>query len=219
VRAPDTKGPVEASEVALQADGKILLGESAVFSLRSDGFRLIQLRRDGTLDRTYGDDGRTHVILSRTSPCCSTLGAVVPLPDGRTIAAGQDSEEKRRMALARFTATGVLDRSFGADGVVVAAGQEDAWAQVVDAFPVERGEILAVGWANVGPRPRPRAHYVLLRLTEAGALDRSFGDDGRVSTPTGVSATAAFLERRRLIVAGAADLLPREVVFARYHVR
>ena len=129
VRAPDTKGPVEASEVALQADGKILLGESAVFSLRSDGFRLIQLRRDGTLDRTYGDDGRTHVILSRTSPCCSTLGAVVPLPDGRTIAAGQDSEEKRRMALARFTATGVLDRSFGADGVVVAAGQEDAWTR------------------------------------------------------------------------------------------
>jgi hypothetical protein len=123
------------------------------------------------------------------------------------------------MALVRFTAAGALDRSFGGDGVVVAGGRQDAWARVIEAFPLERGEILAVGWANVGPRPIPRAHYVLLRLTEAGAFHRSFGQDGRVSTPTDVPATDAFLDGRLLIVAGAADIDAREVVLARYHVR
>jgi uncharacterized delta-60 repeat protein len=219
VRVPGPRGiPVAASEVALQADGRILLGESAVFTKRADGFRVIRLRDDGTLDPTFGVGGRTQATLSTTSPCCSALGALVPLPDGRIVAAGQDSEAKRRAALVRFTATGTLDRSFGDDGIVFAGRQQDAWVHAADVFPLEQGQILAVGWANVGPRPSPRAHYLLLRLTESGALDRSFGQDGRVATPTGVPATAAFLERPWLVVAGADDIDAGEVVFARYHI-
>jgi hypothetical protein len=114
---------------------------------------------------------------------------------------------------------GMIDRSFGRDGIVFAAGPEDAWAQVVDAFLLPQRELLAVGWTNVGPSPRPRAHFLLVRLTETGALDSSFERDGRVLTPTGIPATAAFLEGRRLLVAGAGGIDSREVVFARYHIR
>jgi uncharacterized delta-60 repeat protein len=218
LRVPGPRGiPVAASEIALQGDGRILLGEPAVFSRRADGFRLIRLRRDGTLDPTFGDHGRTQVTLSTTAPCCSILGALLPLPDGRILAAGQDSEAKRRAAVARFTAAGALDRSFGGDGIVFARGQQDVWAHLVTVFPRERGKIVAVGWANVGPRP-PRGHYLLLAFTDTGTLDRTFGKEGRVSTPTDASAMAAFLSGRRLLVAGVRDIAAREIVFTRFQL-
>jgi uncharacterized delta-60 repeat protein len=151
-----------------------------------------------------------RVTLSRTSPCCSQLGSLLALPDGRIVAVGRDSETKRRLALTRFTAAGALDPSFGKKGVVFDAGQP-GWGQVVDVF-AQGQKIAAVGWAN----REGRYHYVLRRFTAAGALDLSFGQNGRVSTLTNAPALAAFVDTAELLVAGAGDPDAPGLVFARY---
>jgi uncharacterized delta-60 repeat protein len=219
VRVPSLSGaPVAASEVAIQADGKIVLGESAFFTTRADGFRLLRLNADGALDPGFGERGITPVTLSRTSPCCSQLGALVPLPDGRILAAGQDSEATRRAVVARFTASGSLDRSFDGDGIVQVGGRRVVWAHIENVFPRADGKVLAVGFATE-KTPVRRYHYMLLALTPAGAIDRSFGQRGRVSTPTDAPALAALPVGRNLLVAGAGDIDARDVVFVRYELQ
>jgi Domain of unknown function (DUF5122) beta-propeller len=103
------------------------------------------------------------------------------------------------LALTRFTAAGALDPSFGKKGAVFDAGQP-GWGQVVDVF-AQGQKIAAVGWAN----REGRYHYVLRRFTAAGALDLSFGQNGRVSTLTNAPALAAFVDTAELLVAGAGD--------------
>jgi uncharacterized delta-60 repeat protein len=149
LRVPGLRGvPVAASDIAIQGDGKIVLGESAVFTKRADGFRLLRLTADGALDAGFGERGVAVVTLSRTSPGGSQLGALLPLPDGRILAAGQDSEANRRAIVARFTGSGSLDRSFAGDGVVHIGGRRVVWAHVENVFPRADGSLLAAGFAT-----------------------------------------------------------------------
>ena len=76
--------------------------------------------------------------------------AVPGLPDGRILVAGFGFEERDRIssdwALARYTSTGRLDRSFGGDGIVVSsfgtgADSAGALARQADGKIVVAGEI------------------------------------------------------------------------------
>ena len=124
--------------VAMQADGKIV---AAGFSRNT--FALARYTTRGRLDTTFGGDGKvtTHFATGSTDGA----QAVAVQADGKIIAVGDSFLTHVRFAIARYTARGRLDATFGGDGRVItqfATGSDDiAFGVAIQAD----GKIVAAG--------------------------------------------------------------------------
>lgn len=99
--------------------------------------------------------------------------------EGRAVTAGMLGGS---FALARFTADGRADPSFGDGGLVTTAIGSFAWARDV---AVQRdGRILAAGQAG-RVAGELAADVAVTRYLPSGALDRTWGGDGTVTIPFG----------------------------------
>ncbi len=85
-----------ATAVALQPDGKLLLAGTARWNLVTRNFELFRLTAQGTLDQTFGFDGRVSTDFGgQDDAACD----VVVQPDGRIVVAGTSWQ---RLVLARY---------------------------------------------------------------------------------------------------------------------
>jgi len=160
-----TSGPDFATGLALQGDGKIVASGGA-----SDRFALTRYNSDGSLDTSFGGDGK--VTTNFTSGFDSARSVAV-LDDGRLVAGGVAGE---RFAVARFDQNGALDSTFRGDGKVrtdVRPGNDDGWDIVVQ----PDGKIILAGIAG-----GENSVFALVRYNTDGALDDTFGGDGKVTT-------------------------------------
>ena len=108
--------------------------------------------------------------------------AVAAERDGKLVLAGVSGHQgRRRMALARYTTRGRLDRTFGIGGKVLTSfgsGNAEARAVAVQAD----GKIVLAGALEPA---NGRGGFALARYTSRGRLDPSFGKGGRVVTHFG----------------------------------
>lgn len=81
------------------------------------GAALARLAADGRLDSSFGGTGRVALPVGATNGASS----VRVLADGRVVVAAGTPDRQRRFMLARLTATGRLDRTFGGTGLVCTA--------------------------------------------------------------------------------------------------
>lgn len=158
----------------------------------------------GALDATFGVDG---IVRTDIGSHADMARAVAIQADGKAVVSGVSFEDgdTSAFAVARYTTTGVLDRTFGSGGQVITefAGGADA-----DAVAVQHdGKIVVAGTAGVnGDKP---ATFALARYNRDGSLDRSFGTGGRVTTSLdGYAAAAAVVIQAdgKLVVVGTAGL-------------
>ncbi len=201
------------SALAIDGDGRSLVGVGQSSGLCGATSTVLRLDRQGTPDPTFGDDGKSRMI-----PLGSERIAVDA--HGRILVAGSagfgpctKSGNQYNLAIARLRPDGTLDPSFGDDGRV----ETGAVADVEDTFATglavgEDGSILVAGDRSV------------LRLTSDGALDAGFGNGGVVEPPPGPQALLA-LPGGDLIVAGSSSsgyggrtccLRPGDFVVSRY---
>src|SRR5215469_7269179 len=96
------------SAVALQSDGKILVGGEVTPSCTVGS--ILRLNTNGSVDTTFGTNG--FVTISGLFP----TGPVVLQPDGKILVAGK---EDLSGLLARLDSNGQLDSSFGSGGIAV----------------------------------------------------------------------------------------------------
>ena len=158
----------QAYAVALQPDGKIVVAGN----VGGDGL-VVRYTRSGTLDASFGDGGR---VVTDLGSDFDSFNAVALRRDGRIVAAGERRDNNRNeFVLARYTADGKLDDSFGDGGMVTTASSEGIVARAVLLLP--GGEVVAAGYDR-GTNER----FVLVRYTHYGALDRGFGNGGRAFT-------------------------------------
>ena len=162
-----------ARAVAIQPDGKIVV---AGFAGDQAKFALARYNSDGTLDPTFGGDGK--VITNITLGVDIAYGVTIQ-SDGKIVAAGSAHEGSGdgRFALARYNDDGTLDSTFGGDGTVITdfTPQIDlALALAIQA----NGKIVAAGEAGKGVS----GSFALARYLPHGRLDSAFGGDGRVTT-------------------------------------
>ncbi len=121
-----TFSSIWADAVEVQADGKILVGGGCEDNLNGGRFFAMgRLNPDGTLDATFGNDGRVFADLpgNRDSEGINDL---VVQPDGKIIAIATAGNHYD-YAIIRLNSDGSLDSSFGIDGISVfdVSGNQD----------------------------------------------------------------------------------------------
>ncbi|MFJ5549166.1 delta-60 repeat domain-containing protein [Streptomyces sp. NPDC093225] len=120
--------------------------------------------------------------------------AVAVQSDGKIIAVGGGTYEPPTatdFALARYTADGSPDATFGAGGKVTTdfgGGSEAAFAMALQAD----GKIIAAGSRSTN---EGGGEFALARYTADGSLDTTFGAGGRVTTAFGGDFAQAFAMR------------------------
>ena len=97
--------------VAIQADGKIVVGGTSAWNSRNPMFALVRYNADGTLDTTFGGDGR---VTTNFTPTEDGVYGLAIQADGKIVAAGDAGlrTTNSRFAVARYNADGTLDTSF-----------------------------------------------------------------------------------------------------------
>lgn len=102
--------------IAIQADGKIIIGGACenTTSMYDEKFALGRLLPNGTLDPSFGTDGKVMIDLPTD---LERISKVLVQPDGKIIAAGWCNEAK--MVVARLQADGSLDNSFSGNGYFI----------------------------------------------------------------------------------------------------
>lgn len=170
----DIGGDDHLAAVGLQPDGKILaVGFSSVYS----AFVVARYDPDGSLDVTFGSDG---VVTTEFVGSAARAMDLVLQPDGKIIIVGRSQDPTTdNVALARYESNGALDQTFGSGGKVTTGLGRFSGGQAVVLQP--DGRIVVGGYV----RGLGRNDFVLLRYDAAGALDMTFGTDGRVATDFG----------------------------------
>ena len=98
--------------IAIQNDGKIVLGGSTQSSFTSSDFALTRFNGDGTLDTSFGLDGKVITPIENRS----AAHTVVIQDDGKILLGGYS---KWNINLARYHSDGTLDTSFGSGGTLI----------------------------------------------------------------------------------------------------
>ena len=187
-------GPDRAGGLALLPDGRVLVAARRGGS--SPALVAMRLQPDGSFDTDFSQNGIAPVQIGQYGEG----RAIAALPDGSVLLAGNAYFDGtfNDLAVARFTPAGVLDVSFGSQGVAVFA---DPGAQDV----VESLVPLADGRLQLGGRfDGARARMMAARLTAQGTLDASFGVGGifRTADTTGESATTMLVRSSGEVVLG-----------------
>lgn len=135
----------------------------------------------GELDATFSEDGMVLTAVAN-----QIVGEAVAIQgDGKTVVGGYvyrrppdcgECAAQYDFMLARYTADGSLDPSFGVEGLVIVdlSGQR-LGDQIFDIALQADGKIVAVGTQDTSSAADPR--LVVARFTAAGELDATFGEN------------------------------------------
>jgi uncharacterized delta-60 repeat protein len=199
----------QARAVAIQPDGKIV---ATGFSFTNDSgsdFALARYNADGTLDSTFGSDGK--VLTDFSQGRLDFANAVTIQSDGKIVAAGEaDVNGAFRFALARYKADGTLDSTFGSDGKVLTDFAQGLFDGANAVTIQSDGKIVVAG---VSYTSVPNPVFALARYDANGALDASFGTGGTVTTAFGartndVAIAVAIQSDGKVVAGGSSESVP-----------
>lgn len=175
-------GHDDATAAIVQPDGGILvIGYAATDVGGSEfDFAVARLTAAGVLDTSFDSDGRATADVAGE---LDQAYAAALQSDGAIVLAGEvraDRSDPDDVGLARFTANGALDTTFGSGGTVHISYADDS-DQADDVALQADGKIVIAGSALVGST----ADFLIARLNADGSRDDSFGAEGLVTTPFG----------------------------------
>jgi uncharacterized delta-60 repeat protein len=188
-----------------QSSGKLVFAGSSVRSGSQFDFVVTRYNGNGALDTTFGEGGIAGADFNGLDDGGS---AVLQQADGKLMLAGNVgvNDFQSDMGLARFSADGIPDETFGINGIVQfdAGGDNDYVSGVVEQ---PDGKIVIAGITSA----TGAYQIVLVRFTSDGTVDSSFGSDGRAVVDFGAGTTSwqsALLQQpdgRLLVVGNVAD--------------
>jgi uncharacterized delta-60 repeat protein len=167
--------------VAIQPDGKIVAVGHVIPPSFIDRFALARYKPNGTLDDTFGGDGK---VRTRIGDRAGASGVTIQA-DGKIVAAGTVEDRDQVMfGVARYKPNGALDDTFSGDGKVRTSfgGRPGGRAGADEVLLQADGKIVAAGGLFIDDNT---ARFALTRYRPNGALDDTFGGDGKVTTPFG----------------------------------
>lgn len=183
----------QATEVALQPDGKIIatgwVTQGGVNTGSTYDFAAVRYNPNGSLDATFGDgDGIVFVDFNGRGDLAQTSALQ---PDGKILMAGWVStlDSQYDYGLLRLNPNGSLDTTFDGDGrVVTTFGQN--WNELARGMSLAPGgKIVVTGDAYIQPPiigQSGNSNITAARYNTDGSLDASFDGDGKFIYDSGL---------------------------------
>lgn len=189
--------------MAVQQDGKIIVAGTS-----SNSFAMARYNTEGSLDSTFGSDGKVIINGSANE---EVIRSLVIQPDGKIVAGGYADYS---FAVKRFNMDGSSDSTFNTGSTGSAHKSYSIAIQ-------EDGKIVAAGYKN-----NYNNYFALTRYNTNGTLDSIFGPGGTVVSnqlPPYTAASEAYsvaIQADGKIVAGGMGYLAGNYRFAlaRYNV-
>lgn len=158
-----------ARAMAKQSDGKIVVAGNSKAS--QTDLALARYNADGTLDGTFGADGKVVIDFNSGDPTEAT--AVQVLASGKiVVAVNVEVGGMPQIGVAQFLANGQLDTAFNTTGKLLTGfGPVASWSNFLK---VQEDGKLVVG----GSYFDADAEFAVMRLNADGSLDTSFNTTG-----------------------------------------
>jgi len=176
------KVPIEfgINTIALQGDKIIAAGD----------FAFARFTADGRLDSSFGVNGGVATYFH--------INAIAFQGDKIVVAGSTYFSGIYDFALARYTANGILDSSFGVNGIVT-TDLFDNSDDLIYSMVLQGNKIIVAGSTSLFVSHEE--DFALARYTADGTLDSSFGVNGRVMGALG-HATSIVLQGDKILAAG-----------------
>lgn len=180
------------SSIAIQKDGKVLVGGASIAPGGHSRLALVRYLPNGKPDHTFGNNGSIIDSVSGNF----AISSILVQNNGRIIVSvGGEGD----FTLFAYKANGTPDPGFGNGGRVTTDFGPNS---VIKSLALQQdGKIVAAGYTYFGDG----ADFALARYTSNGSVDNSFGNGGKITTDVRVYDEASSLviqEDGKIIVAG-----------------
>lgn len=197
-----------------QKDGKILIAGRFYNGLNWD-FMLARFYADGRLDSSFAQNGFAIIDISSDDRAFS----IDLQNDDKIIIAGFVNINNWDFAVLRFNSNGLLDNTFGNNGIVI----NDFDGDIDVAFSIKTqsdSKIIACGWTFANAS----WNFAIIRYNSDGSLDQNFGNKGIVITDVdnvyNTSHSIAIQEDGKYVVTGYRyfrERLDTDILLVRYN--
>ena len=213
-------GTDEAAAIGLQSSGKIVLaGNSNSASPSTAGTQSALVARfkvNGAIDSGTGGFGQqvakkpAGYTLTSTGAKYTSYNAIAVQPDDKLITVGHNnySDGSSRLVVARYTASGMLDKTFNQNGYNVYAPAGISNVAALDVALQSDGKIVVVGSSRSSDGS---SDMFVARFNATGQLDTTFGGgagyvsldvDGAASVTSETASGVAIQPDGKIVVAG-----------------
>ncbi|MCK9204472.1 MAG: T9SS type A sorting domain-containing protein [Bacteroidales bacterium] len=205
---------------AIQDDEKIVVAGfmGSQNSLGHNVFALIRYNTNGTLDSTFGINGKVTTAIRNINDVATSIGIQ---PDGKIVVAGYSYYQNNNgqgpdFALARYNSNGTIDTTFSLEGKVITIIGRFSLATKLTIL--NDNKILVSGSTYNGSN----WDFALAQYNTDGSIDNSFGTGGIVTTSLGFGNDYAYSSMtqpdHKIIVTGSsADVSHTNFALVRYN--
>lgn len=188
-----------ARAIAVDEMGRIVVAGSANSASTGLDFAVVRYLADGELDSSFGSRGKTLVSFGDDA---DTAYSLLLQSDGKIVVGGESSRGSSQsgvdFALLRLDADGKPDESFGDAGLVTSSiaklsARDSIYALALQTIAGEERIVAAGGEGD----------FMLARFRADGALDQTFGEQGKVTGLFGSTIGAA----RALVITPAGEIV------------
>ena len=167
------------SDLEVQPNGKYLISSSGRKGNKFS-FIVLRLNTNGTLDLDFGENG--YVWKAPGDFKVKGDGLIKYTEEGKILIAQVLTSDRKYVAVLRYEENGVLDETFGNDGLALfpVKGECKLGRMLLD----PKGNIIVAGGVKDGTLEHP----VIIKYTPSGKIDETFGEQGVVDwLPFGAS--------------------------------
>ncbi|QNK77968.1 T9SS type A sorting domain-containing protein [Winogradskyella sp. PAMC22761] len=158
--------------VLVKDNGSILVTGDTRSITGDRDFALTQYDSNGALDTSFGTNGITTLDINNQDDRANQSALQ---SDGKIITVGEGRNTTTDIIIARFNSNGILDNSYGVNGIFTYDSGDGDFAKSIAVLPDNK---VIIG-------SRIFQNYVIMKITETGSLDNSFGTNGIVTTDLG----------------------------------
>ena len=192
-----------ANAVAFQTDGKFIVGGTYVSNRGDNDFALARYNSDGTLDTTFGSEGK--VITNFGNSNYNYINSIYVLSDGKIMVIGTSGMVSLapKLAIVRYHINGTIDESFGTNGKIISSLIPYSPYGNKLVFQPD-GKFLITSCKQYSSDPN--YYFGVERYSPEGVLDTTFGTDGQAVSSFGngqsIPASLALQPDGKILVAG-----------------
>lgn len=195
--------------ITIQKDGKIIVvgsSEQPVNNSYKNGFAVIRVNPDGSLDNSFNGNGKVLTLFDNTH---AHAASVILQPDGKIIVGGDIDKVTGGVggvnfdfAIARYLPNGLLDNSFNGDGKVTTTIDNINNERIFSLALQPDGKIVGAGLASRN-NPGNGTQFAVVRYHSNGTLDSSFNGNGIITH----GSAQGFETARSVIIQGNKKIL------------